>query len=325
MKMKTVALATAVLFVSLSASAQSVEKEKSAPMTPQQVDQFDKAHQGLFSSQPDKAKEVGRFTETVAKSLPGGTATVGEIPRKNFVDEHILGRIERDGIPHAGLSSDEEFIRRVYLDATGLLPDSDAVRRFVMSTDPDKRDKLVDSLVGTEEFAEQWAWFWGDLFRLMSYSGNGKNAFQHWMKEWLQVDRPYNEVVADLLTPSAKSHNIVPHLAFFSRILRNSGLKNRDLTDPHNIAATTNRLDALDEMNIEIGRIFLGIQMDCISCHDGAGHVDTNNIYLGTRTRKEFAQQSAFLGRMQLVGIYNVNGSNLVLAEDPALEIHDRQ
>ena len=279
-------------------------------------------HKSLFEPRTESISEAGRFTEQASRALPDRVSAAAEaIPRKNFIDEHIFGRIERDRIPHAALAGDEEFIRRVYLDATGLLPEPDAVREFVASREPDKRDRQVDALIGTEEFAEQWAWFWGDLFRITNYSGNGKNAFQYWNKEWLRADRPYDEVVTDLLTPSAKSHNLIPHLAFLSRILRNSGLKNRDLTDPHNYAATVNRLDALDEMAVEIGRIFLGVNFDCISCHDGAGHTESTNLYLSGKTRDDFARQAAFLGQMRLVGIYNVLPSNLIL-DDLATGYH---
>src|SRR5438128_57718 len=86
------------------------------------TDKFDAAHKGILGTQPDKAQEVGRFTESVAKSLPGGAAAAGQMARKNFIDEHIFGRIEKDRIPHSGLSTDEEFVRRVYLDAQGVLP-----------------------------------------------------------------------------------------------------------------------------------------------------------------------------------------------------------
>jgi hypothetical protein len=225
------------------------------------------------------------LTNQLAKAVPGSADPNANIPRKNFIDEYIFGRIEKDKIPHAGISNDDEFVRRVYLDATGMLPKPEAVRAFRASTDPDKRDKLVDSLIGTEEFAEQWAWFYGDLFRLMNYAGAAKNAFQYWNKEWLKVDRPYNEVVSDLLTGASKSHSAIPQLAFIGRILRNSGLKNRDLTDPENYGATTNRLDAIDETNIEFSRIFLGINIECVSCHDGAGHLESLNMYLADRTR----------------------------------------
>ena len=280
-----------------------------AAQNPPQQDEFREAHRELFST-GDKASEVGRFTQEVLKLLPGAAGPTA-IPRKNFIDELIFERIDRDGIPHAGLSTDQEFLRRAHLDATGMLPAPDAVRSFLASTDPEKRDKVIDSLIGSELFAEQWAWHYGDVFRLNEFAGP-KDAFQYFMKEWLLVDRPYNDVVTDIISRSSKGHSSFPQMAFLGRIARNSALKNRDLTDPDNYAGNVNRLDGLDEMNVEMSRIFLGTNIDCISCHDGANHLETVNLYLSRRTRKEFAQQAAFFGQFRMIGSYNSgNGDNV--------------
>jgi len=128
-------------------TAQQKEGQKTPPPSINQ-DQFDKAHEGIFANQPDKAKEASRLTAEAAKNLPKG-AMAAVIPHKNFIDDHIFGRIEKDHIPHAPLATDEEFVRRAYLDAIGLLPTPDKVRRFVADNDPQKRDKLIDSLIGT--------------------------------------------------------------------------------------------------------------------------------------------------------------------------------
>src|SRR5437764_12298820 len=87
-------------------------------------DRIEAAHGKLLSGE-DKAKEASRLTEAVAPALPITAASTAPIPRKNFIDDHIFGRMERDKIPHAPLAGDEEFIRRAYLDATGLLPTVD--------------------------------------------------------------------------------------------------------------------------------------------------------------------------------------------------------
>ena len=270
------------------------------PQAQPTIDDFQKDHKELLNRQSN-TNEAGRFTDEVSKNLPPGTNPAGPLARKNFIDENILGRIERDHIPHSGLSSDEEFMRRVYLDATGMLPSSNAVREFLQNKDPQKRDKLIDSLIGTEQFAEQWAWLYGALFRLNTYSGDNKNAFQYWNKEWLKVDRPYNEVVRDIITPAAKSHASIPNLGFLGRIARNAAYKDRLATDPDNYGALSNRLDGIDEATVEIGRIFLGINLECVSCHDGAGHLESINLYLSKKTRKNFSEQAAFLGRLQMV------------------------
>src|SRR4030095_187283 len=215
---KSSATLLAILLFAVGLCALGAQKP-APPPAPQQPnpDRLEDAHQGLFGPNGNGGAEAARITDQVAKELPANGQALARIPRKNFVDESIFGRIERDRIPHSGLSTDEEFVRRVYVDATGMIPTSRQVREFVASKDPAKRDKLIDSLVGTEEFTEQFAWFWGDLFRLGADTGYGKNAFQYWIKEWLRLDRPYNEVVYDMLTPSTKAHNTIPALGLLGR------------------------------------------------------------------------------------------------------------
>ena len=75
-------------------------------------------------------------------------AAPARMPRNNFIDDYIFDKMAQDKIPHAGLSSDTEFLRRVTLDLTGRLPQVEDIRKFVKDTDPDKRDKLVDALLG---------------------------------------------------------------------------------------------------------------------------------------------------------------------------------
>jgi hypothetical protein len=283
-------------------------KQAPKPAAPAQgkMDQIDEAHKGIFNPASTAGKDAATRTNQVAGSLPAAKRPAGAIPRKNFVDEQIFGRIERDRIPHAGLTTDAEFVRRVYLDATGELPAAQAVRDFVASKDPKKRDQLIDSLVGTEEFAEQWAWFFGDLFRLSGDTGYGAKGFHFWNKEWLRIDRPYNEVVYDLITPSAKSHSSIPSLGMIGR--NNIGLNNLPNTpDDYRV---TDRLDVVDDLGIDIARLFLGVNTTCISCHDGAGHLEPINAYLADRTRVEFYQMSAFFGNMRSLTWWNDRGKN---------------
>src|SRR5436853_5717437 len=125
-------LCTPLLFLGQSSSQQPPPKP--APTAPT-VDDFGQIHKDVLTPKNDDAAEAGRFTDEVSKSLPAGANANQVLPHKTLVDDYILGRIERDGIPHSGLSTDEEFLRRVYLDATGMLPSSDAVRKFIDNTD----------------------------------------------------------------------------------------------------------------------------------------------------------------------------------------------
>src|SRR5882762_2418886 len=183
----------AVICLSLLVSAQGPQTNPPTPAQSQE-DRIEAAHGKLLSNE-DRAKDASRLTEAVAPALRDAGTSTAPIPRKNFIDEHIFGRIERDKIPHAPLAGDEEFLRRAYVDAIGFLPTPEKIRSFVADTDLNKRDKLIDSLIGTEEFADQWAYYYGELFRTRAAS------FHYWTKTWLKVDRPYNEVFADMMTP----------------------------------------------------------------------------------------------------------------------------
>ena len=69
--------------------------------------------------------------------------TNGELaPRKNFIDDYIFGRMERDGIQPAPAADDQEFVRRVYLDLTGRIPSAEQFRSFIEDSNPAKRDTL---------------------------------------------------------------------------------------------------------------------------------------------------------------------------------------
>jgi hypothetical protein len=291
------------------AGQQKPPEKPKVPAVQQQPDVVEDAHEGIFANTVDKATEASRLTEAVAGGLPA-SADVGEIPRKNFIDDQIFGRMEQDGVPHAPLASDGEFFRRAHLDATGLIPTADAVRAFVSSTEPDKRDRLIDSLVGTDEFADQWAWFYGDLFRTRDAS------FQWFNKQWLKADRPYDQVLYDIIATAAKAHTMMPALQFYAGELY-SATRAVSPTDPDNYFLM-DRLDFVDESTIDIARIFLGVNLDCVSCHDGAAHLEGLNSHLTRQTREGFYRQAAFLGKMRAVVSYsdralNISNANTIM------------
>lgn len=93
------------------------------------------------AGQRGKASDL---TERLRPSVAGENAA--PVSRRNLIDEFIFAKLEKDGVPHAPLSSDEEFFRRVHIDLTGRIPHGDELRGFVSSRDPQKRDKLIDAL-----------------------------------------------------------------------------------------------------------------------------------------------------------------------------------
>jgi len=289
---KLVLISVLGLFLSLIVTAQLPEQGQRQPAQQSDPD-FNGVHRELLNP-PDKAQDASRLTQAVASALPDA-APSGPIPRKNFIDDFVFARMERDHIPHAPLSSDEEFLRRAYLDATGLLPTADKVRSFKTDTDQNKRDKLIDELIGSEEFLDQWAYHWEELLRISS------GPVHQWTKQWLKVDRPYNEVFYDLVTPTSKHTGGFPTATSIYDAVSYLSTRCNFWMDPDDYKGL-NRLDYIDEVTVDIGRVFLGLSLDCISCHNGAGHADSFNLFLGSKKRTDFWGQAAFLGNLRLVG-----------------------
>ncbi|MGE0812440.1 MAG: DUF1549 domain-containing protein [Vicinamibacterales bacterium] len=276
-----------------------------APPPAESHDRIEAAHEGLANG-ADKGRDAARLTSAVAR--PADPARAGApVPRRNLVDEVLFARMDADGIPHAPLSTDDEFVRRVYFDVTGLPPSAADVTTFVADRAPDKRDRLIDRLLATDEYAEQWAWYWGDLLRLSNEAGPGANSFHFWFKEQLAVDRPYDRFVHDVLTPSSKVHATIPALAMIGR---SNQLKSRfvESVDDYRIS---NRLDHIDALTIDVSRVFLGINTSCISCHDGEFHLESVNKYLTDRKRDDFFAMAAFFGRTRLIGNWNDKSRNV--------------
>src|SRR5690242_16256240 len=102
---------------------------------------------------PPASAAVGldELTSELTPRLPKtGARAAHSIRRNNYIDEFVFGKMERDKVPHAPLSSDEEFLRRAYLDLTGRIPQPDQVRKFLADPDPHKRDRLIDDLTNAK-------------------------------------------------------------------------------------------------------------------------------------------------------------------------------
>lgn len=290
----------AVVFFStlgvLSAAEAAKPREESM-----RSDRFAEAHAPLF--QPPKSNQAGALTQKIAASLPLSGAAAVNVPVNNFIDKFIFARIAKDGIPHAPLSTDYEFLRRVSLDLTGRVPASDDVRSFVADRDPAKRVKLIDKLLTGDAYIDKWAYFFMDLFRANGKMGRGQNLFHYWMKENLAVDRPYDDIARSIIAAAAKSNHVVAA----SNVIAREHVQGKAQPDDGNDLGMVQQLDTDDELAILYGKTFLGINLSCISCHDGKGHLEKVNLWLSQKKRSDFFQNAAFLGNSRYL-MYWENG-----------------
>src|SRR6266852_5850356 len=253
-------------------------------------------HAPLF--QGPKSLDAGAATERLAGSLPGGAVKSEPIPHRNFIDDRVFGKMERDGVPHAPLATDQEFFRRVTLDLTGRIPAAADLRGFLASNSPDKRAKLIDRLIGSPAFVDKWSYFYMDLLRANGKMGRGINLFHYTLKESLASDRPYDDFARSLIAGSGKSNFVV---ASVNPIVREHVEGKPGQVEGPDDLRKVHQIDTHDELTILYGRVFLGINLSCISCHDGAAHLEKVNVYLSKKRRTDFFQQSGFLGNTRYI------------------------
>jgi hypothetical protein len=253
------------------------------------------AHAPLFEA--PQSQSAAALTERVTAPLPKMTAGA-TVPQRNFIDKHIFGKMQREGIPHTALAGDLEFLRRVRLDLTGRVPSPPEVREFMADRSADKRARLIDRLINSEEWAEKWAYFYMDLLRANGKMSRGVQLFHHMLKDSFRGDRPYDDLARSLMASSAKSNYVV---ASANPIVREhvegkpgEASDADDLTKIH-------QMDTHDELSILFGKVFLGINLSCIACHDGRAHLEKVNVYLASKKRSDFFQQAAFLGHTRYI------------------------
>jgi len=212
--------------------------------------------------------DVARITLPADKKLPA--ARYAQLPINNEIDRLVHERHQKLGILPSGTCSDAEFLRRASLDLIGKLPSADLSRRFLADPRSDKRARLIDELLDDPNYAEHWAVKWGDLIRPNPSRVGVKPVYllDGWLRDSFRSNKPYDRMVAELLTAQGSSHQHGPVAVF------------RDKRDPADMGAF-------------VSQIFLGVRLDCAKCH----HHPSEKW-----TQEDYYQLAAFFGQMKRRG-----------------------
>ncbi len=239
-------------------------------------------------------------TEEVVSALPSPaplpsrsrTGALRDTIHDNYIDTHIFTVLRARGIPPAGPATDLEFLRRVTLDLTGRIPRAVDVANFLNDPRPsdEKRAAWIDALLDSPEWADKWAMFFGDLYRntintaqLPRYQP-GRDAYHYYILDSLRVNKPYNVMASELITGTGDS---------FQAGQANFPLTGRTTGGPVQ--------DTFDTQGVDAASMFLGLaQLDCITCHDGAGHLDSLSLWGARAKREEALGMAAFFAHTDL-------------------------
>jgi len=176
----------------------------------------------------------------------------------NYIDARVAEKLQQLKFVPADRCTDGEFLRRVRLDLVGTLPDPAATLHFLSDSSPDKRDRLIDRLLESPEYAKFWTLKWGDLLRLSERQVGkaGARKYHRWIEQAVASNMPYDRFSLALLTASGSTF----------------------LNPPANYFRTT--ADANDAMETS-AQIFLGTRIQCAKCHNHPFERWTQDNYYG--------------------------------------------
>ncbi|MEM7559481.1 MAG: DUF1549 domain-containing protein, partial [Planctomycetota bacterium] len=173
--------------------------------------------------------------------------------REHPVDRIVDAYFAENQILRPSNLSDTAFLRRITLDLVGLLPTPEERIEFLSDASPHKRQKLIAKLLSNEiAYTEHWLSFWNDLLR-NDYAGTGfitkgRKQISAWLYQSLIENKPYDQMVRQLITPDAESEGFI------------QGIRWRGVVN------ASQRQELQFAQNVS--QAFLGINLKCASCHD---------------------------------------------------------
>jgi hypothetical protein len=267
---------------------------------------FDSLDDGVVSVTPaGRVTTVGKGQAAVMIRFEGQTATsLFVVPyadkvelagwqNQNFVDELAAAKFRELGIEPSPLCDDATFIRRAFLDAIGTLPTTEETRAFLAATEPDKRTRLVDRLLGltgdpaldiyNDAYAAWWSLRWADLLRNNSddLGEQGMWAMHNWIRESFRTNKPLDRLVRELITARGSIYTTGP--ANYYRIHKDAPM----------LAEAT-------------AQIFLGVRLECAKCHHHPFEKYSQEDYYAmaaffARTGTKNSEEFGLFGREQAV------------------------
>ncbi len=186
-----------------------------------------------------------------------------KLAENNYIDKLVHDKLHKMRLVPSELCSDEDFIRRAYIDIVGMLPPADVYNAYMVSKAPDKRAKLVDELIQRKEFTEMWVMKWAELLQIRSAANVGQGIsyksallYFNWLESQIANNVPMDEVVRNLLASSGGTFNNPP-------------------TNFYNVERD------LLKLSENVAQVFMGFRLQCAQCHNHPFDRWTMNDYYG--------------------------------------------
>jgi len=167
-------------------------------------------------------------------------------PEKNYIDTLVNAKLKNLRIAPSATCSDEVFLRRIFIDLTGMLPSVEEYKTFMANKSADKREQLVKDLMERKEFSELWVLKWAELLQIRSSNQVSYKAtllYYNWLQDRIARNVPLNQWVQELLGA-------------------NGGTFNNPVTNYYQ-----NETDIL-KVTENVAQVFMGMRIQCAQCHN---------------------------------------------------------
>lgn len=203
---------------------------------------------------------------------------------KNQLDTIAFTEMSAQGIQPTGISSDGTFIRRLHLVLTGRLPEPETTRSFLSDPNPNKREALIAEVLESDAFVTHWSFWFQEMFQSTASTLRlGRDSYNAYLAEAVRTGKPLTQLATELLTGRGDTAT-TGTAAFAARAVDTARLSQ----------------DIWDNIAIHTSAKFLGVPLECISCHDGAYHLEDINLFLAERERKDLWGLAAFVSDIRI-------------------------
>ena len=166
----------------------------------------------------------------------------------NYIDDLVYDKLHKLRMTPSELCSDEAFARRSFLDITGLLPEPNELAEFLADSNPEKRNKLVQSLLDRKEFTEMWVMKWAELLQIRTQQNNQVSykatlLYHNWLKDRIANNMPFDKIVQELLSSAG-------------------GTFKSPATNFYQIERDTLKVTE------NVAQVFMGMRIQCAQCHN---------------------------------------------------------
>jgi len=215
------------------------------------------------------AQAAAKIDQLVKMGLQRGNLKMAEAYKKSAAEDVKAGKQPKPYKPLAEnpKCSDEQFVRRVYIDIVGRIPSYEETAAFLKSGSTTKRAELIDKLLDSDGYVSAAYDYFADMFRVKDKFDGADFVrglpYTQWLKEQIAKNQPWNKIAYEMITANGKVWNN----GAAGYLLRDSGMP------LDNLANTLT--------------VFLGTDVACAQCHD---HPFTD------WTQMQFYQMASFFG-----------------------------